>query len=92
MQSHSLEKLASIGCITLSPLRRKRNIVSEKGSSLTGVPIPANAKPFAERTWLQLRMPQCPMYEVAGKTDYATLGTARERIDPTHSGIKLMCR
>ena len=92
MQSHSLEKLASIGCITLSPLRRKRNIVSEKGSSLTGVPIPANAKPFAKRTWLQWSVPQCPMHRVAGKMDYTTLGAARERIDPAHRGIKLVSR
>jgi len=66
-------------------------LVSEKGSSSTGVPKPANAKPFAERTWLQRHVPQCPMYGVARKTDYATLGVARERIDPTHRGIKLVC-
>ena len=32
-------------------------LVSEKGSSSTGVPIPANAKPFAKRTWVQRRQP-----------------------------------
>jgi len=67
-------------------------LVSEKGSSSTGVPIPANAKSFAKRTWLQRRVPQCPMYGVAGKTDYATLGAAREQIDPTHPGIQSVCR
>ena len=67
-------------------------LVSEKGSSSTGVPKPANAKPFAERTWLQRRVPQCPMYGVARKTDYATPGAARERVDPAHRGVKLVCR
>jgi len=67
-------------------------LVSEKWSSSTGVPIPANAKPFAKHTWLQRRVPQCPMYGVAGKMDYATLGAARQRIDPEHRGIKLVCR
>ena len=57
-------------------------LVSEKGSSSTGVQKPANAKPFAERTWLQRCVPQCPMSGVAKKMDYATLGVARERIDP----------
>jgi len=75
-----------------SPLRRKCNVnvklVSEKGSSSTGVSKPANAKPFAERTWLQRRVPQCPMYGVAKKMDYATLGAARDRIDPAHRRIK----
>jgi len=33
-------------------------------------------------------VPQCLMYGVAKKTDYATLGAARERIDPAHQGIK----
>jgi len=62
-------------------------LVSEKESSSTGVPKPANAKPFAERTWLQRRKPQCPMYRVAKKMDYSTLGAAREQIDPAHCGI-----
>ena len=39
-------------------------------------------------TWLQRRLPQCPMYGVATKTDYATQGTALERIDPAHCGFK----
>ena len=46
------------------------------------MPKPANAKPFAERTWLQRRVPQCPMYGVPKKTDYAILGVAHKRIDP----------
>jgi len=33
-------------------------------------------------------VPQCPMYGVAKKTDYVTLGAARERIDTAHRGIK----
>jgi len=57
-------------------------LVSEKGSRSTGVPKPAHAKPFARRTWQQQRVPQCPMCGVAGKTDYATPGAARERVDP----------
>jgi len=67
-------------------------LVSEKGSSSTGVSKPAHAKPFARRTWLQGRVPQCPMCEVAGKTDYATPGVARERLDLAHHGVKLVCR
>ena len=67
-------------------------LVSEKGSSSTGMPKPAHAKPFARRTWLQRRVPQCPMCGVAGKTDYATPGAARERVDPAHRSVKLVCR
>jgi len=67
-------------------------LVSEKGSSSTGVPIPANAKPFAKRIWLQRHVLQCPTYGAARKMDDATLGVAYERIDPTHRGIKLVCR
>jgi len=67
-------------------------LVSEKGSSSTGVPKPANAKPFVKRTWLQRHVPQCLMYGVVGKTDYARLGVAREWIDPMQRGIKLVCR
>jgi len=69
-------------------------LVFEMGStcSSTGVPITANAKSFAERTWLQRRAPQCPMYGMARTTDYGTLGGARERIDPAHHGMKLVCR
>jgi len=56
------------------------------------VPKPAHAKPFARRTWLQRRVPHCPMCGVAGKTDYVTPGAARERVDPVHCAVKLVCR
>ena len=41
-----------------------------------------------ERTWLQRRVPQCPMYGMVRKTDYATPGAARERVDPAHRGVQ----
>jgi len=67
-------------------------LVSEKESSSKGVPKPPNAKPFADCTWLQRCVPQCPMYGVARKMDYATPGASRERVDPAHRGFKLVCR
>ena len=47
---------------------------------------------FHSRYFLPSSVPQCPMYGVARKMDYATLGAAREQIDPAHRGIKLVCR
>jgi len=69
------------------PFEGNTMLVSEKGSSSTGVPIPANAEPFAKRIWLQRHVPQCPMYGAARKMDYATLGVAYEGIDPTHPAL-----
>jgi len=72
---------------------RKPKVVSFwDGFSSTGVPKPAHAKPFARRTWLQRRVPQCPMCGVTEKTDYATPGAAYERVDPAHRGVKLVRR